>query len=56
MSDLITDEMVERAAKTYDADESTDEWGEDPSTEMYRDLARVALDAVRTHDEAGDGR
>ena len=55
-------ELIEKIGKAiHDADESAytwggDEWGEDPSAETYRKLARAALDAVRTHDEAGDGR
>ena len=54
-------ELIEKIGKAiHDADDPAyvwvDEWGEDPSAETYRKLARVALDAVRTHDEAGDGR
>ena len=41
-------ELIEKIALAIrDADESTDEWGEDPSSEAYRKQARVALDAVR---------
>ena len=45
-------ELIEKIGKAiYDADESghvwVDEWGEDPSAETYRKLARAALNAVR---------
>ena len=41
-------ELIEKIALAIrDSDESTDEWGEDPSSEAYRKQARVALDAVR---------
>ena len=53
-------ELIEKIGKAiHDADESAytwgDEWGEDPSAETYRKLARAALDAVRAHDEAVSG-
>ena len=54
-------ELIEKIGKAiHDADESAytwggDEWGEDPSAETYRKLARAALDAVRAHDEAVTG-
>ena len=53
--------LIEKIGKAiHDADESAytwggDEWGEDPSAETYRKLARAALDAVRAHDEAVSG-
>ena len=45
-------ELIEKIGKAiHDADESAyvwaDEWGEDPSAETYRKLARAALNAVR---------
>ena len=36
-------------------DQWVDEWGEDPSAETYRKLARAALTALRAHDEAVTG-
>ena len=49
-------DLVEKIGKAiHDADVPGDEWGEF-AKDVYRKLARAALDAVRTHDEAGDGR
>ena len=56
----ITDpdaELIEKIAKAILlAEEPGDEWGEDGTEDIYRKLARAALDAVRESDEAGDGR
>ena len=50
-------DLIEKISKAiHDADEPGFEWGEDGSENVYRKLARAALDAVRTHDEAGDGQ
>ena len=49
-------ELIEQVAKAIvDAAESTDEWGEDPTAETYRKLARAALTALRALDEAVSG-
>ena len=49
-------ELIEKIGKAiHDADESTyvwaDEWGEDPSAETYRKLARAALTVIREESE-----
>ena len=49
-------ELIEKIGKAiHDVDESAYAWGEDPSAETYRKLARAALGAVRAHDEAVSG-